>query len=87
MMGTLVPETCWGNKAAYFVASSWFFTFTVSTMHGHRNIKYFNMLYMYLLYFGILINSLDCYESISLRGCIAIVFLYIFKHLALEYFF
>jgi hypothetical protein len=29
MMGILVPETCWGNKAAYFVASSWFFTFTI----------------------------------------------------------
>jgi hypothetical protein len=27
MMGILVPETCWGNKAAYFAASSWFFTF------------------------------------------------------------
>jgi hypothetical protein len=27
MMGILVPETCWGNKAAYFVASSWFVTF------------------------------------------------------------
>jgi hypothetical protein len=29
MMGILVPETCWGNKTGYFVASSWFFTFTV----------------------------------------------------------
>jgi hypothetical protein len=28
MMGILVPETCWGNKTAYFVASSWVFTFT-----------------------------------------------------------
>jgi hypothetical protein len=27
MMGILVPETRWGNKTAYFVASSWFFTF------------------------------------------------------------
>jgi hypothetical protein len=27
MMGILVPETCWGNKTAYFVASSWFFAF------------------------------------------------------------
>jgi hypothetical protein len=27
MMGILVPETCWGNKTAYFVASSWSFTF------------------------------------------------------------
>jgi hypothetical protein len=39
-MGILVPETCWGNKTAYFVASSWFFTFTMSTMHGHMNIKF-----------------------------------------------
>jgi hypothetical protein len=39
MMGILVPVTCWGNKTAYFVASGWFYTFTVSTMHGHRNIK------------------------------------------------
>jgi hypothetical protein len=39
MMGILVPETCWGNKTAYFAASSWFFTFTKSKMHGHRNIK------------------------------------------------
>jgi hypothetical protein len=38
VMGILVPETCWGNKTTYFIASSWFFTFTVSTMHGHRNI-------------------------------------------------
>jgi hypothetical protein len=27
MMGILVPKPCWGNKTAYFVASSWFFTF------------------------------------------------------------
>jgi hypothetical protein len=27
MMGVLVPETRWGNKTAYFVASSWLFTF------------------------------------------------------------
>jgi hypothetical protein len=39
MMGVLVPETCWGNTTAYFVASGQFFTFTVSTMHGHMNIK------------------------------------------------
>jgi hypothetical protein len=39
MMGILVPETCWGNKTAYFVAFSLFFTFTMSTMHGHMNIK------------------------------------------------
>jgi hypothetical protein len=38
-MGILVPETCWGNKTAYFVATSWFFTFTMSTMHGHVNVK------------------------------------------------
>jgi hypothetical protein len=38
MMGILVPETCC-NKTAYFVASSRFFTFTISTMHGHMNIK------------------------------------------------
>jgi hypothetical protein len=33
MMGILVPETCWGDKktakAAYFVASGRFFTFTI----------------------------------------------------------
>jgi hypothetical protein len=28
MMGILVPKTCWGNKTAYFVTSSWFFTST-----------------------------------------------------------
>jgi hypothetical protein len=39
MMGILVLETCWGNKTTYFVASGWFFTFTMSTMHGHMNIK------------------------------------------------
>jgi hypothetical protein len=39
MMDILVPETCWGNKTAYFVASGWFFTFTMSTMHGHMYIK------------------------------------------------
>jgi hypothetical protein len=39
-MGILLPETCWGNKTAYFVASSWFFIFTMSTMHGHMNIKH-----------------------------------------------
>jgi hypothetical protein len=39
MMDVLVPETCWGNKTAYFVASSWFFTFTMSKMRGHMNIK------------------------------------------------
>jgi hypothetical protein len=27
MMGIVVPEACWGNKTAYFVASSWFFIF------------------------------------------------------------
>jgi hypothetical protein len=42
MMGILVPETSWGNKTAYFVASSRFFTFTMSTMHGHMNIKLTN---------------------------------------------
>jgi hypothetical protein len=26
-MGILVPETCWGNETAYFVASSCFFAF------------------------------------------------------------
>jgi hypothetical protein len=26
IMGILVSETCWGNKTAYFVASSWFYT-------------------------------------------------------------
>jgi hypothetical protein len=35
IMGILVPETCWGNKTAYFVASSWFFTFTI-TVFVHR---------------------------------------------------
>jgi hypothetical protein len=30
MMDILVPETCSGNKTAYFVASSWFFTFNIS---------------------------------------------------------
>jgi hypothetical protein len=39
MMGILVLETCWGNKTAYFVASSRFFTFTMCTMHGHMNIN------------------------------------------------
>jgi hypothetical protein len=39
MMGILVPETCWGNKTAYFVASSWFLTFAVSTMHGHYDAR------------------------------------------------
>jgi hypothetical protein len=28
MMGILVPETCRGNKTAYFITSSWFFIFT-----------------------------------------------------------
>jgi hypothetical protein len=42
MMGILVPETCWGNKTAYFVAYSWFFTFIMSTMHGHMNSKLSN---------------------------------------------
>jgi hypothetical protein len=32
MMGILVPETCWGNKTAYFVASGWFFTFTARVL-------------------------------------------------------
>jgi hypothetical protein len=32
MMGILVPETCCGNKTAYFVASSWFFTFHIQTI-------------------------------------------------------
>jgi hypothetical protein len=42
MMGILVPETCWGNKTAYFVASSWFFIlFTMSTMHGHMKVGIF----------------------------------------------
>jgi hypothetical protein len=40
MMGILVPETCWGNKTAYFVASSRFCTFTVSVKHGHMNVKF-----------------------------------------------
>jgi hypothetical protein len=39
MMGILVPETCWGNKTAYFVASGWFFTFTMPKMRGHMNFK------------------------------------------------
>jgi hypothetical protein len=43
-MGIFVPETCWGNKTAYFVASGWFFTFTMSTMHDHMNIKLTNKL-------------------------------------------
>jgi hypothetical protein len=41
MMGILVPETCWGNKTAYFVTSSWSITFTMSMMHGHTNINVF----------------------------------------------
>jgi hypothetical protein len=40
MMGILMPETCWGNKAAYFVASSRFFTFTVPATHGHISSKF-----------------------------------------------
>jgi hypothetical protein len=38
-MGILVPKTYWGNKTAYFVASSWFFTFTMSTKYGQMNIR------------------------------------------------
>jgi hypothetical protein len=45
-MGILVPETCWGNKTAYFIASSWFFAFTMSTMHGHINIKFAEKLFI-----------------------------------------
>jgi hypothetical protein len=30
MMGILVHETCWGNKTAYSIASSWFFTFSIN---------------------------------------------------------
>jgi hypothetical protein len=39
MMGILVPETCLGNKTAYFVASSWFFTFAVmGHYHQHHRL-------------------------------------------------
>jgi hypothetical protein len=37
-VGILMPETCCGIKIAYFVTSSWFFTFTMSMMLGHMNI-------------------------------------------------
>jgi hypothetical protein len=40
MMGMLVPETCWGNKLhilSHLVGS---LPFTMSTMHGHMNIKF-----------------------------------------------
>jgi hypothetical protein len=40
MMGILVPETCWGNKTAYFVASSCFFIFHCvydARSHEHQN--------------------------------------------------
>jgi hypothetical protein len=32
MMGILLPLTSWGNNTAYFVVSSWFFTFTISNV-------------------------------------------------------
>jgi hypothetical protein len=38
MMNILVPETCWGNKTAYFVASSWFFTFHYIYLHYLRTL-------------------------------------------------
>jgi hypothetical protein len=43
MMGILVPksvEAIKTAKTAYFVAYSRFFTFTVSKMHGHMDIKF-----------------------------------------------
>jgi hypothetical protein len=39
MKAILVPETFLGNKTAYFVASSWFFTFHYVYDAGHMNIK------------------------------------------------
>jgi hypothetical protein len=38
-MQFLLPQHVEAIKTAYFVASSRFFTFTMSTMHGHMNIK------------------------------------------------
>jgi hypothetical protein len=48
MMDILVPETCWGNKTAYCVASSWFLTFTkqeyiyFETLHKDRSSSWGN---------------------------------------------
>jgi hypothetical protein len=39
MMGILVPETCWGNKTAYFIVSSWFLTFTVYDARSHEHLQ------------------------------------------------
>jgi hypothetical protein len=36
MMGILMLETCWGNKTAYFVASSWLFTFHYRYYNLHQ---------------------------------------------------
>jgi hypothetical protein len=47
-MGILMPETYWGNKTAYFVASSWLFTFhyffvrLYNTCIRHRNFYFYN---------------------------------------------
>jgi hypothetical protein len=38
MMGILVPQTCWGNKTAYFVPYSWFFTFYYTTVSFTYNV-------------------------------------------------
>jgi hypothetical protein len=48
MMGTLVPETCWGNKAAYLVVSIWFFTFHYvydARLHEHSRTELWSVLY------------------------------------------
>jgi hypothetical protein len=36
MTGILVPETCWGNKTAYFFTSSWFFTDERYPTNAHK---------------------------------------------------
>jgi hypothetical protein len=61
MMGILVPKTCWVNKTAYFVASSCSFTFTMSTMHGHMNIKRNHSVQVYKQHFV----KMPCYKVIK----------------------
>jgi hypothetical protein len=48
MMGMLVPETCWGIKTAYFVESSWFFTF-YDILYVNFKLTLFLWFHMYIL--------------------------------------
>jgi hypothetical protein len=68
-----VAYWCPKHKTAYFVASSRFFNFAVSTTHGHMHIKYLSHIYRSHVLHGQMIMLMSSYQSQPLQKQTAVI--------------